>query len=49
LTHGAPRPEGTELIRPVVLPLESAVREVLCGSITHAPTVIALLRLWIER
>jgi|688.fasta_scaffold58841_1 ADP-ribose pyrophosphatase len=49
LTHGAPRPEGTELIRPVVLPLESAVREVLCGSITHAPTVIALLRIWIER
>jgi ADP-ribose pyrophosphatase len=48
LTHGPPRPESTELIHPVVLPLDQAIRRVLDGSITHAPTVITLLRLAME-
>jgi ADP-ribose pyrophosphatase len=48
LSHGPPRPEATELIHPVVLPLDQAIRGVMDGSITHAPTVITLLRLALE-
>jgi ADP-ribose pyrophosphatase len=36
-------PEGTELIRRVVMPLAEAVDRMLGGAITHAPTCVLLL------
>jgi ADP-ribose pyrophosphatase len=46
LRFGEQRPEGTELIRCVKVPLAEAVSMVLDGRITHAPTCIVLLRMW---
>lgn len=48
LTLGASRPESTELIRPVVMSLAQAVRAVISGQITHAPTCIVLLRMALD-
>src|SRR5690606_11398578 len=48
LTLGCPQPEATELIRPVVMPLDEAVQGVLSGVITHSPTCIVLLRLALD-
>lgn len=39
----AKAPEGTEQIESVVMPLNEAVEMVLHGSISHAPTCVALL------
>jgi len=39
------RPEGTELIERVSLPLEEALQCVMDGRITHAPTCVALLKI----
>jgi ADP-ribose pyrophosphatase len=44
LSFGPPRREGTEVIRPVRLPLAEAVRAVGDGRITHAPTCAAVLQ-----
>ena len=44
LTFGPPRHEGTEVIRPVRMPLADAVRAVGDGRITHAPTCVAVLQ-----
>lgn len=42
--HEVPKdPEGTEQIETVVMPLDDAVDQVVGGSITHAPTCVALL------
>jgi ADP-ribose pyrophosphatase len=49
LSHGLSRPEATELIHPVVMPLREAVQAVISGTITHAPTCIVLLRLALEQ
>ncbi len=43
LIEARSRPEGTEQIERVQMPLEEAVREVFRGSITHAPTCVLLL------
>lgn len=40
-------PEGTELIRPMHVPLADAVAMVLDGRITHGPTCVNLLKTWI--
>lgn len=45
LSHGRADPEGTELIEPVVWKLDKAIAAVLDGTITHAPTCVALLML----
>ena len=37
-------PEGTELIRPVRLPLAEAIRLMDTGQITHGPTCVLLLQ-----
>ena len=44
LRVGEPAREGTEQIRRVRLPLDEAVRAVLEGRITHAPSCLLLLR-----
>jgi ADP-ribose pyrophosphatase len=44
LTVGPSRREGTELVKPVRLPLADAVRAISEGRITHAPTCVALLQ-----
>ncbi len=49
LTWGTAAPEATELIRPVVMPLDEAIESVLRGEITHAPTCIVLLRMALQR
>lgn len=41
--------EGTELIEPVEMPLDQAVRLVKQGEITHAPTCVILLHLALEK
>jgi ADP-ribose pyrophosphatase len=41
-------PEGTEVIKPVVMPLNEAIQAVREGTITHAPTCIMLLHLALE-
>jgi ADP-ribose pyrophosphatase len=48
LRHVESRPEGTELIRRVRLPLAEAVAMVLDGRITHAPTCVNLLKTWLR-
>ncbi len=40
----AAAPEGTEQIETVVMPLADAMKMVLAGEITHAPTCILILR-----
>lgn len=49
LTFGAAAPEGTEQIRRVSMPLAEAVRAALDGRITHAPSCLALLKVWLRR
>lgn len=44
LTETEATPEGTELIRLVKLPLESAVEKVIAGEITHAPSCVLILK-----
>lgn len=44
LTETAATPEGTELIRRVKLPLESAVEKVMASEITHAPSCMLILK-----
>jgi ADP-ribose pyrophosphatase len=39
-------PEGTELIERVTMPLKEAVRQVIDSQITHAPTCLALMKIW---
>jgi len=41
-------PEGTEQIRCVRLPIQEAYRSVCNGSITHTPSCITILQLWIQ-
>ncbi len=43
LTNCPRRPEGTERIDAVRLPLAAAVEKIRTGEITHAPTCVALL------
>jgi ADP-ribose pyrophosphatase len=43
LTKGQPVPDGTEVLRLRHLPFEEAVRMVLCGEITDAISVMAIL------
>jgi ADP-ribose pyrophosphatase len=40
-------PEGTETMRQIKVPLSEAVAMVWEGRITHAPTCVALLKIWI--
>lgn len=49
IEKGTAAPEPTELIRPVVIPLDEAVRAINDGLITHGPTCIILLRIAIEK
>lgn len=44
LRHTDADPEGTELIRPVKLPLSRAVEKVMSGEITHAPSCVLILK-----
>ena len=44
LSFGKAAPEGTELIRCHPVPLSEAVRMVLDGRITHAPTCVLILK-----
>jgi ADP-ribose pyrophosphatase len=44
LSGSLPRPEGTELIRCIRLPLAEAVQLVLDSRITHGPTCVLLLK-----
>jgi ADP-ribose pyrophosphatase len=37
-------PEGTEVIEKVVLPMETALAQVVSGEITHAPTCVLILK-----
>ena len=48
LTFGAAAPEGTEQIRRVSMPLREAVRAALDGRITHGPSCLALLKVWLR-
>lgn len=48
LRHGPSRPEGTELIRHVEVPLAEAVAMVLDSRITHAATCVAILKTWLS-
>jgi ADP-ribose pyrophosphatase len=45
LTFGATEHEGTEIIELVKVPLETAMQWVDDGTITHAPSCVALLKL----
>lgn len=49
LRHLDRRPEGTELIKPVHLPLDRAVAMVMEGAITHGPTCVNLLKIWLRQ
>jgi len=44
LTVGTASPEGTEQIRHVTMPLAQAVKAVMEGQITHAPSCLAILK-----
>lgn len=39
------RPEGTEMIRRVRMPLDEAIRQVVDSRITHGPTCVLLLKI----
>jgi ADP-ribose pyrophosphatase len=39
-----PDREGTELIKPYVLPFDEAIAAVMASQITHAPTCVALMK-----
>ncbi len=47
LTFGEHRQEKTERIQCIPLPLEEAVRAVLEGRITQAPSCVLILRTWL--
>lgn len=47
LRHVASRPEGTEVIRSVRMPLADAVAMTLDGRITHGPTCVVILKTWL--
>jgi ADP-ribose pyrophosphatase len=47
LRFAAAQPEGTEIIRTVALPLAEAVERVFRSEIRHAPTCVAILKVWI--
>lgn len=49
LSDGVRRPEGTELIRRVTMPLREAISRVMEGRITHAPTATLLLKIHLIR
>lgn len=49
LTFQDPDPEGTELIRCVRMQIREAYDAVCDGRITHTPSCILILRLWIEQ
>jgi ADP-ribose pyrophosphatase len=38
-------PEGTELIRPMVMPLAEAIERVMTGQISHAPSAVLILKI----
>ncbi|HEX6184100.1 MAG TPA: NUDIX hydrolase [Pyrinomonadaceae bacterium] len=44
LTHAAHEREGTEVIRALRAPLSEAVRMVMDGEITHAPSCVLILK-----
>ncbi|MCA9248813.1 MAG: NUDIX hydrolase [Planctomycetales bacterium] len=44
LTFGATAQEGTEQIRTVKMPFSEAVRQVIEGQITHAPSCVLILK-----
>lgn len=46
LSRGVARPEGTERIEAVRMPLETAVERVMNSDITHGPTCVAILKWW---
>lgn len=46
LVAGTARPEGTERIEAVRMPLGSAVEQVMSSGITHGPTCVAILKWW---
>ncbi len=46
LLRGEARPEGTEVIRRVSMPFADAVEAVMEGTITHAPSCVAILKIW---
>jgi ADP-ribose pyrophosphatase len=48
LRHGATSPEGTEQIRHVRVPLAEAVEMVMDSRITHAPTCVGILKMWVR-
>lgn len=49
LTFGVAKPEATELITHVSMPLDTALEAVMNGKITHAPTCVILLKLGLLR
>lgn len=49
LTFLTAAPEGTEQIRMVKMKLDEAYAAVCDGRITHAPSCIVILRLWIQQ
>ena len=44
LSETSRSPEGTEVIEKVVLPMETALAQVMSGEITHAPTCVLILK-----
>lgn len=48
LHETAARPEGTEQIGRVRIPLATAIEKVFASEITHGPTCVALLEIWIR-
>lgn len=49
LTFQKSAPEGTEEIRCICIPLAEAYQSVCSGTISHAPSCIAILQLWIRK
>lgn len=49
LTFGIAKPEATELITLVSMPLDEAIEAVMNGVITHGPTCVILLKLGLLR
>lgn len=49
LKFGAARPEGTEIIQRAEMAFADAVEAVMEGIITHAPSCVAILKVWKRR
>jgi ADP-ribose pyrophosphatase len=49
LTFAEQKLEGTELIEHISLSLPTALEYIIDGRITHAPTCVALLKIWYQR